>query len=516
MQGPSSTSAPTLLFDKFHVLECWKKDAVSAVYLAHHIFLDIAIVLKTLDLRNAADPALPERFKREARLLARLDHPNIIKVLDFGTADPFLYISFEYFPAQSLRWWLSHRSMSEAEKIGVFAQTAQALAVAHQHGVLHRDIKPENILVNETMLVKLADFGLAQISTESRVTEKSAVVGTPGYLSPEQIHGQALTPASDLFALGIVGYELFLGANPFIGPDVGATINNILNTSEDELFAGVAADEPIRGLLSGLLKRQPELRLSAIEAVRRLVPPASAAVQEPVAAAPAVRIKPRVLWLWVTLVLTLIVVVIINTQIPQTGKKTQKEKIGSDTLAVAVPEQTPERSATTGQATPARTDSTPRPLQPATSPVGYGLLYINCRPWAEVHIDNKKIDTTPLKGPLRLYAGSHELALVHPDYPAWRHELNLEAGQTATVNISLDKQFGFFLPMIHPWGEVYVDEEQKGLTPFAKPVALQPGAHRLKIINREYGQWNESVDIKAGDTLRYSLDLNKVVAEPLP
>lgn len=505
-----------VLFDKFQILQCWKKDAVSAVYLAYHIFLEIEIVLKTLDLRNTADPTMAERFKREARLLAKLDHPNIIKVLDFGTAAHFFYISFEYFPAQSLRWWLANRTLGLEERVGLFVQAAQALHVAHTNNVIHRDVKPENILVSDQLELKLADFGLAQFFDESRLTEQNAIVGTPGYLSPEQIHGESLTPGSDMFSLGIVGYELFAGHNPFLGPDIGSTINNILNKPESELFSEERIPQhQIREVLSGLLQRQPDMRLTSGEIMRLLLQQDESEATAPSQQQTMNSVSPRMLWQWGIVVIVLIVVVIINTQIPSGSRKKAIQKSSQDTTVVLAPSPKIEPRAEKADGKPPAPDSSQAASQSMKTPIGYGLLYVDCRPWAEVHIDNKKIDTTPLHGPLRLYAGTHELALLHPDYPAWHQTVTLASEQTATVNVCLDTLFGFFQPLIHPWGELYIDDVAKGITPLAKPVALEPGRHSLGIVNKQYGRWRELVQIKAGDTLRYSLDFNKVVAEPL-
>jgi len=210
----SGKTQPEILFEKFEIERCVKKDAFSAVYLANHIFLGKRIFLKTLNTKALPDPNILPRFKREAKILARLDHPNIIKVLDFGTWKNFFYISFEYFESQNLRVWLSSKKLTIGQKEHLIAQLADALNFAHDRGIIHRDLKPENILINDRLELKIADFGLAVIKDENNITEAGSVVGTPAYMSPEQIRGEELSSLSDLFNLGIIIYEMFQGKNP--------------------------------------------------------------------------------------------------------------------------------------------------------------------------------------------------------------------------------------------------------------------------------------------------------------
>ena len=254
-----------ILFEKFEILSCLKKDTNTGVYIANHIYLNKKILLKTLNKETLGDESIFLRFQREAKILARLDHPNIINVLDFGTFQQFFYISFEYFDSLNLRQVLQQDRLTANQKSQLVAQMLQGLAAAHSEKIIHRDIKPENILVGADFLVKIADFGLALAADDSIVTKKSSIVGTPGYMSPEQIRGEKLTLASDLFSAGIVAFEIFIGVNPFIGSDVSATLNNILNVNNDE-FAKKLADipEPDRDIVSNLLIRDKTRRVNVV------------------------------------------------------------------------------------------------------------------------------------------------------------------------------------------------------------------------------------------------------------
>ncbi|MCB0752541.1 MAG: serine/threonine protein kinase, partial [Ignavibacteriae bacterium] len=261
-----------ILFKKFEIISCYKKNEHSAVYLANHIYLEKKVFLKVLNTKTIPDSSITERFKREAKILAQLEHFNIIKVFDFGMFDEFFYISFEYFESKNLREVLNSGKLTEELKRNFLIQLVKGLNFAHQKNVIHRDIKPENILVNEKYELKLTDFGLAQDSIDSLVTQMYAVVGTPAYMSPEQIQGEKLTHKSDLFSLGIIAIELFSGKNPFLGEDSNETINNIISFDEgnvEELFSNLPED--INKIVKGLLAQNPNNRLNSCEDILEIL-----------------------------------------------------------------------------------------------------------------------------------------------------------------------------------------------------------------------------------------------------
>lgn len=250
-----NNTASEILFDKFEIIDCLKKDTLTCVYIANHTFLGKKIILKTLKTDELDDKSILERFKREAKILAQLDHKNLIKVFDFGSYKNFVYISFEYFESKNLREVIKNNNLSLEDKRSLVIQLLMALNAAHKKNIVHRDIKPENILVNTNLHLKIADFGLALISNENNLTQNSSIVGTPGYMSPEQIRGEK-SQQTDLFSLGIVIYELYTGKNPFLGDNVSETINNILNKKEEDYIEQLKViPEDIRQIVQSLLKK---------------------------------------------------------------------------------------------------------------------------------------------------------------------------------------------------------------------------------------------------------------------
>jgi serine/threonine protein kinase len=208
----------------YEIVEALAAGGMGEVYRTRDTRLGRDVALKTLLAEVAGDAARQQLFEKEARALAALNHPNIVSVFDVGAEDGVSYIVSELVDGESLR--KSHFDLRETVNIAV--QIASGLAAAHSAGIIHRDLKPENILVTRDGRVKILDFGLAKLhlkevgavaSTQTLdvATGPGAVVGTIGYMSPEQVRGLAVTERSDLFSFGVVLYEMATGERPFQG-----------------------------------------------------------------------------------------------------------------------------------------------------------------------------------------------------------------------------------------------------------------------------------------------------------
>jgi serine/threonine-protein kinase len=193
---------------------------MSTVQLALDTRLERYVAVKLLAEHLAADDGFVARFRREALAAARLVHPNVVQVYDFGTdeASGRQFISMEYVEGASCAELLRDRGRLEpAEVVEICAQACRGLDYAHRHGVVHRDVKPGNILRNREGIVKIADFGIAKAADDSDITRVGSVIGTAAYLSPEQARGEPAGPPSDLYALGVVAYPLIAGRLPYPG-----------------------------------------------------------------------------------------------------------------------------------------------------------------------------------------------------------------------------------------------------------------------------------------------------------
>ena len=193
---------------------------MSTVRLAMDTRLERKVAVKLLAEHLADDPGFTARFRREALAAARLVHPNVVQVFDFGSDEPTgrQYIAMEFIDGPSCAELLrEHEVIPVREGVDLVAQACRGLHYAHRNGVVHRDVKPGNLLVNPDGVVKLADFGIAKAAEQSDITKVGSVVGTAAYLAPEQSRGEPATAASDIYALGVVAYQLLCGRLPYEG-----------------------------------------------------------------------------------------------------------------------------------------------------------------------------------------------------------------------------------------------------------------------------------------------------------
>ncbi|HEY3673453.1 MAG TPA: Stk1 family PASTA domain-containing Ser/Thr kinase [Acidimicrobiia bacterium] len=192
------------------------RGGMADVFLAHDRLLDRRVAVKVLLPEFASDATNVERFRREAQAAAGLNHPHVVSVYDWGEEDDTSFIVMEYVPGQTLREILqSYGRLAPMDAARIAAEIADALSFAHAHGVVHRDVKPANVLITPQGQVKVTDFGIARAETSEPLTKTGAVLGTATYFSPEQAQGFALDGRSDVYALGVVLYEMLTGVAPF-------------------------------------------------------------------------------------------------------------------------------------------------------------------------------------------------------------------------------------------------------------------------------------------------------------
>ena len=208
-----------LLADRYELEELVGTGGMSSVFRAHDRLLDRKVALKILHQHYAADGEYVERFRREARAVAALSHPNIVTVIDRGAHDGRQFIVFEYVDGENLKRLIERRGqVPVALALELAMQIARGLSFAHQQGLVHRDVKPQNVLLNGDGRAKVTDFGIARsLDVQRGMTQTGTVLGTSDYIAPEQAQGQRVDEHSDVYSLGVVLYELLTGVVPFPG-----------------------------------------------------------------------------------------------------------------------------------------------------------------------------------------------------------------------------------------------------------------------------------------------------------
>ena len=248
------------------------------VYRAKDTKLGREVAIKVLPAAVAQDPARRQRFEQEARSASALNHPNILTIHDIAEADGALYIAMELVDGRTLRELLAAgEPLSTRRLLDLAVQVAEGLAKAHSAGIVHRDLKPENLMVSKDGYVKILDFGLAKLTEPAALsdasvlptavaapTEPGTVMGTAGYMSPEQASGQPVDYRSDQFSLGAILYEMATGKRAFQRKTGAETLTAIIREEPEPLAqAAPKAPAPVRWIVERLLAKDPEERYAS-------------------------------------------------------------------------------------------------------------------------------------------------------------------------------------------------------------------------------------------------------------
>ena len=283
-------NAPVILNNRYQLQERLGTGGMAMVYRAHDLTLERTVAIKILRKDFSNDPSFRQRFHQEAKAAANLSHPNIVTVHDFGLYSDQLFIVMEFVPGSDLKKLIKERNhFNSTEAIELISQACTGIGYAHRAGLVHCDIKPQNMLVTPDNRLKVVDFGIARLMATISPDEQSDVVwGSPQYFSPEQAAGMAPSPASDVYSLGVVLYEMLAGRLPF----VGSTSDELARLHRDSLPPSPrrfnpSISIPLEQVLLKVLAKEPASRYRTAEQLGRVLnalaqpPPA---VVQPVAA----------------------------------------------------------------------------------------------------------------------------------------------------------------------------------------------------------------------------------------
>lgn len=240
---------------------------MATVYLATDTRLDREVALKVMHAELARDTAFVNRFIGEAKSVARLSHPNIVAVFDQGSDGRYLYLAMEYVPGRTLRALLAERGwLPWAEALRIMDPVLAGLAAAHHAGIVHRDVKPENVLITTDGRVKVVDFGLARAQAATRNTQAGQIIGTVAYIAPEQVTGGATDFRTDVYAAGVMLFELLTGRQPFTGETPLAVAYAHVNSTVPPPSVFVSGLPPaLDRLVHAATSRDPRLRPASAE-----------------------------------------------------------------------------------------------------------------------------------------------------------------------------------------------------------------------------------------------------------
>ncbi len=258
-----------VLNGRYRIDEPIGEGGMAVVYRGYDLVLNRPVAIKVLRGQFAADASFLRRFEREAQAAARLSHPNIVSVYDVGRDDGTRYIVMEYVPGKTLKQLILERApLPLDEAIHIVRQVAAALDYAHQHGLVHRDIKPQNILVDERGFVKVTDFGIAKGLADVSLTEAGFGMGTVHYVSPEQARGEPATPASDVYALGLVLYEMLTGRLPFEADNpIGLAMQHVHEAPPPPRQFNPHIPPPVEAIILRALAKDPRQRFPSAGAL---------------------------------------------------------------------------------------------------------------------------------------------------------------------------------------------------------------------------------------------------------
>ena len=245
----------------YRITELIGKGGMGEVYLADDTELDRRVAIKFLPAGYSNNPDVLERFKREAKAAAALNHPNIITIHDVGAHEGKPYIVMEHVDGEPLSKVIERKDLAIERALEIAAQIFDGLSAAHEAGVVHRDIKPDNVLIDRSGRVRVLDFGLAKLHDATAITAEETTLGTAAYMSPEQTRGADVDERSDLFSAGVVLYEMVAGQRPFPGDHPSAVLYAIANQEPQPLRRyNNQASEGLERLVTKLLAKDPESR----------------------------------------------------------------------------------------------------------------------------------------------------------------------------------------------------------------------------------------------------------------
>ena len=519
------------------------RSGIATVWEGYDTGLDRKVLVKSIHPQYARESDLRMRFEREARAIAKLSHPNVVQIYDLHTGVEELSLILEYVEGASLGKLLKERGALPLEvAVTLAAGILAGLEHAHAAGIIHRDLKPDNVLVSKRGEVKITDFGLASLKDQPTVTQEGMVIGTPSYMAPEQAEGEDITPATDVFALGLMLFEMLTGTRVHSGTSLGETFQNVLKYQPPH-FEDYrdSIPPPLEFVLRRMLERSPSRRYASAkeaysallqtqpegllpealiadflsgEAIRRPTPKGTARAH---ARSRNVRAA--------AIVFVVLLVAVAGYRVFSVRPWEKPNPLlvpdRSDTIKLFAPPDAPiQNPPLPPESSPRGSDVTETP--PVTKPIPVkppvarpdtsvasasrelGLLDISCRPWASVYFGDSLVGATPLPNALRIPAGIYNLVLLNPEIglPIVRN-VTVRPGATTDLHVNLyDYVARIRIASVKPWADVYVNGTFELRTPSSKTIFRPLGTYTVTLKNPDYPVHTETLTFQEGTPLR--------------
>lgn len=545
------------------------RGVLTVVYKGYQQNLDRTVLVKVLQSEFADDAEIRDRFQQEARLIAQIQHPNVVTIFDYGVHAGTCYFAAEYIDGFNLLQLIQLAESQAPVTKGlppelatfVLAETAKGLRAAHDKNILHGDIKPENILISHQGRVKLSDFGLARLLNTQSHTE-NITAGTLAYFSPEHISGGPLQHCSDIFSLGATFYEMLTGVVPFSGKTTNELFESILNDDPlPYLRKQQRIPEPLSQICAQMLTKHPDERLQNCDSfltqldsfrsaahVRHGASELSKFMAAPheyrrhrfeeapshQLAEPEVPTRRNSAIYPAAFALLLVLLLIVWLNLKQENEPARSKSVDIQNQAL------PETTGANGdmpQADSAKTSRPPAVAQPepattgpaasapraaavsrSTSEAKEGLdqdkamtpsrVRLVCTPWATVFVDGDSVGLTPLPEALVLKPGDHTITLRNPRFPPHEMQVNIKPGAQETIEFSFWSTVGTLVLDVSPWAEVYIDGIYRDtIPPQEHPIVVRPGRHKLALRHPALGEWQSEFEAVAGEKTELKLNL---------